>query len=58
MPKPLDLGKVVATNPKVDTRKLKEGLDAMKVLRERGLSGAKYNLVLPFTRKHSVREGK
>jgi len=49
--KKLDLPKIIEANPAVDAGQLGEVVSIIKALREQGVTGARYNLVAPFTRR-------
>ena len=49
----LDVKKVVAANPGIDERKLQEGMEMLRKLRELGFKGAVYNIESPFARRRT-----
>jgi hypothetical protein len=51
-----DIKKLVATNPKVDEKKLYEILTVLRKLRKKGLSKSGYELDIPYTRQIKSKE--
>lgn len=50
-----DIDEVAKQNPAVDAAKVRNALDAVRQLREQGISRSEFQLVLPFTRTRLVR---
>ena len=51
MPKKIELKKVAKANPRVDLKKLREGIELTKKLRDSGFVKRGYDLPSPFGRK-------
>lgn len=55
MPKAIDPKKLIKKNRAVDPKQLEELTMVLKTLKDHGIKGKEYNIVLPFTRRPSNR---
>lgn len=53
MARKVDLKKLIKKNRLVDQKQLSELGEILKSLKEHGVKGAEYNIIAPFTRRHS-----
>jgi hypothetical protein len=51
MPKRIDLTDIIKKNPRVDPKQLRESMELLEELRNRGVSERGYQLVPPFSGK-------
>jgi hypothetical protein len=51
MPEKIDLAEIIKNNPQVDPRQLRESMELLEELRDRGVSERGYQLVPPFSGK-------
>jgi len=49
MPKKIELAEIIEKNPQVDPKQLRESMELLEELRNRGVSGRGYQLVPPFS---------
>jgi len=55
--KVLEMEEVVANNPQVDAKQVREVLDTLRELRKSGITRASYSLVSPYGRRVSPSPG-